>query len=315
MDVDFSNINILNLNGIEPYKYSSKFDNIKRFLACVLAVIQGCVVPLMINCFGNIFDYFVGYYLNLQLKNITKIKNDKILKEFVENMLIDKPNTASFEKKYPNIDVSTIKTDIKNSQYANYKLGGYHEFLTMDTISNGLNKYFTKLFIITIVSFIISFTFIYLLNNIASNVVIKIRSLIYKYIINESISWHEDKRNIKKIALDYNASLSTFEKGIGPNYGFIFLFQIIIIVCVIMPFLIELKFSIFVLLTFLITIVVGAIFYKGQSYYIFKIIEINSNISHYIYKKILPLIKTMTSYGVVVKDYDWIFTYEKGYIF
>ncbi|ORX77460.1 P-loop containing nucleoside triphosphate hydrolase protein [Anaeromyces robustus] len=312
--MDYSDINEINNLKIDPYKYASKFDNVKRYLAWTLAGIQGFAIPIIVNYFGNILNYFVAYNLNHQMKTITKINEDNILKELVECLLVEKPNTASFEKKYPTIDINTIKNDIKNSSYANYKLGEHHEFLTIDTISDGLNKYFLRLMIVAIASFIISFTFIYLLNNVASNITIKIRSLIYKSLLKKTVEWHEDKRNVKEYALDINSNLTNFEKGIGPNSGFYFLFDSIFLICLIMAFSTGTKLSFFLLLILILRGgIIVFIINKIQSHYISRIVDVNSDISQYVYKKTLPIIKTITSYGVVDKDFDWIFTYDKGY--
>ncbi|OUM65916.1 hypothetical protein PIROE2DRAFT_6987 [Piromyces sp. E2] len=189
------------------YKYSNKIEKVMIFFGAISAFIQGLC---------DILEILISIVLNLNLK----ILLENVLKSMVNAMVShDQQKILSFISEHPNIDYGKIYESFQKSQYGTYDLTSKDfTFNTMDEIMKRLYKIIILLLIIGVVAFVTGFLFYVLLNMTASRQSSRIRSLVYKSLLNQEIEWHE-KTSPGELSSRIISDTILIEDGIGSKVG------------------------------------------------------------------------------------------------
>jgi len=242
----------------------SKIDKIKSKFGIVLSIFNAFLILSIIYIIGEIVDIFISFALNRSMKNITKIDNDNILSELINETMSTKSksnSTSSFEKKYPNYDMNEIKNNINNSQFSKFKFGNNYEFKTVNTISDEFDKYFMYFTILAIVSIVFSFFIYYLYSNISLNQGNKLRSMVFQGYISEGLDFHKDNNNkpSKLVSNILNSSI-LIENTTGPVSAFSIQNKITRYISIIVALFVGFKLVLYIFLLFLLVILFLVLF-------------------------------------------------------
>jgi hypothetical protein len=82
-------------------------------------------MPTVVYYLGDVLEILISIVLNLNIKKITGIEDEDLLKSMVNMMSShDTQKIQEFQKKYPNIDFNKIYDSFHNSKYGSYDLIG-----------------------------------------------------------------------------------------------------------------------------------------------------------------------------------------------
>ncbi|ORX57903.1 P-loop containing nucleoside triphosphate hydrolase protein [Piromyces finnis] len=201
-------------------RYSNGVEKFMIFAGVICAFIQGLCMPLVVYYLGDILEILISIVLNLNIKKITGIEDENLLKSIIPDMLSRDPNKiANVIMKYPNLDFNKVYEGFQNSKYGTYDLTSKDfTFNTMDEIMDRLYKIIYLLLIVGAVAFITGFLFYYLLNISASRQSARIRSLVFKSLLNQEIEWHE-KTSPGELTSRIISDTILIEDGIGSKVG------------------------------------------------------------------------------------------------
>jgi ABC-type multidrug transport system fused ATPase/permease subunit len=198
------------------------------------------------------------------MKNITGIKDDDILKELWDKIIINKSgnvtsNIISFSQKYPEINLQKIMEQFQQSEYSSYNFSDSQSsfrYETMDTIFHKIYEFLIIYTIIGIVSFVASFLFNAFLTVSSSRQTTRIRSMAFRSLLKQEIAWHE-KTSPGELSSRIISDSILIEEGIGNKFGILLQNICTFVACFVMAFLIgwKLTLSMAIILPILIIVV------------------------------------------------------------
>eukprot|EP00833_Pecoramyces_ruminatium_P009467 jgi/Orpsp1_1/1183499/evm.model.c7180000085473.1 len=131
----------------------------------------------------------------------------------------DQQKIQNFLKEHPDIDFNTVYDSFKNSKYGSYDLSeDDFSFKPMDDIMHRLYNIIYLFIGVSVLAFVTGYLFTYLLNISASRQCTRIRSLVYKSLLNQDIEWHE-KTSPGELSSRIISDTILIEEGIGSKVG------------------------------------------------------------------------------------------------
>jgi len=137
---------VKNVSFFKLFKYASIKEKIMVCIGVLAAVLQGSTLPVIFYFLGDILNVLTSLVVNTTLKNITGIKDENTLGEFMD-IINSGPNQnfTDFSKNHPDINVQAIMKKYRDSYYNDYDLSSSKEnfeFRTMDEIFHDLYMVF-----------------------------------------------------------------------------------------------------------------------------------------------------------------------------
>ncbi|KAG4091930.1 P-loop containing nucleoside triphosphate hydrolase protein [Neocallimastix lanati (nom. inval.)] len=302
--ITFSGEKIENVSFSNLFKYANGKEKLMIFLGIINSIIQGCVLPTVIFCLGNMLDSFISLVINLAVKKITGINDENILKEIMDSFNSDNlANVERLQKTYPKINFDNLINSFKQSSYSGYNFSSSSnsfQFRKEEEIFNELNKIFIVIGIVSLISFLATYIYYSFLDISALRVTSKIRSLVFKSILKQDISWHE-KTNAGELSSRIISDTLLIEDGIGFKMGMIFQNITTFICGLLLAFITNWKLSLYMSGTFIvITSVVGIM--GGVLAKCTKKVQDSYGISGGIAQETFSQIRTVVSFGNEQKE-------------
>lgn len=207
-----------NINYFQLYKYVNGTDWVLLFIGIIFSVTLGWAMPFMIENMGDILNSFQSLVANINIKKVTNIRNDETLYNLINifnNYNRTENDLKNFANQYPDVNITKIFeifTTMLNINESRNKIA----FITRDKIWKEIMKYLYIYMFIGILSFIMGCISSSILTIFSTRQGIKIRTLSFKSIISQEISWHE-KNNPGEILTRLVGDVSLIEKGIGST--------------------------------------------------------------------------------------------------
>jgi len=189
-------------------------------------------------------DAFISYVINHAIKKDTEINNDSVLKELIDNLVSGNfANVGKLQTVYSNYDFNSFtNSTLDSSKYFNFPKSFI--FKTEEEILHSLNHSFTVIASLSLLAFVTTFFYYILLDVSATRQCTKIRSLVFRSILRQDISWHERTNPGELSSRIINDSL-LIEDGIGSKMGSLFQNLSSAVILIILAFVTDWKLSLY----------------------------------------------------------------------
>ncbi|KAG4101914.1 P-loop containing nucleoside triphosphate hydrolase protein [Neocallimastix lanati (nom. inval.)] len=222
-----SNVNeemVKNVSFFKLFKYASIKEKIMICIAVLAAVLQGSTLPTIFYFLGDILNVLTSLVVNITLKNITGIKDENTLGEFMD--IINSgpnPNFTDFSRDHKDINPQMVMEKYRDSYYNDYDLSSSKEnfkFRTMDEIFHDLYIVFIICIYLALFCFCCTFISNSFLNITSSRQSVRIRNLAFNSIMKQEIAWHE-KTNPGELSSRIISDSLLIEDGIGFKLAYL----------------------------------------------------------------------------------------------
>ncbi|ORY77838.1 P-loop containing nucleoside triphosphate hydrolase protein [Neocallimastix californiae] len=222
-----SNVNeemVKNVSFFKLFKYASIKEKIMICIAVLAAVLQGSTLPTIFYFLGDILNVLTSLVVNITLKNITGIKDENTLGEFMD--IINSgpnPNFTDFSRDHKDINPQMVMEKYRDSYYNDYDLSSSKEnfkFRTMDEIFHDLYIVFIICICLALFCFCCTFISNSFLNITSSRQSVRIRNLAFNSIMKQEIAWHE-KTNPGELSSRIISDSLLIEDGIGFKLAYL----------------------------------------------------------------------------------------------
>jgi len=193
------------------FRYAKISEKMMVFFGVIFSILQGCTMPLMMECLGEIINIFVSIVVNTTLKSITGVNDESTLENMIKSYNND-PQSIN------NVGLNQTMNSIKNSQYGNYDFSNGFSFKKKNDIYSNLYKQMIILAIVGVASFIFTYLFNIFFNISAYRQATKIRSLCFSSILRQEIGWHE-QTSPGELSSRIVTDAIIIEDGIGVKLG------------------------------------------------------------------------------------------------
>jgi len=215
---------VKNVSFFKLFKYASIKEKIMVCIGVLAAVLQGSTLPVIFYFLGDILNVLTSLVVNTTLKNITGIKDENTLGEFMD-IINSGPNQnfTDFSKNHPDINVQAIMKKYRDSYYNDYDLSSSKEnfeFRTMDEIFHDLYMVFIICICLAAFCFCCTFVSNSFLNITSSRQSVRIRNLAFNSIMKQEIAWHE-KTNPGELSSRIISDSLLIEDGIGFKLAYL----------------------------------------------------------------------------------------------
>ena len=173
---------------------------------------------------GDILNVLTSLVVNITLKNITGIKDENTLGEFMD--IINSgpnPNFTDFSRDHKDINPQMVMEKYRDSYYNDYDLSSSKEnfkFRTMDEIFHDLYIVFIICICLALFCFCCTFISNSFLNITSSRQSVRIRNLAFNSIMKQEIAWHE-KTNPGELSSRIISDSLLIEDGIGFKLAYL----------------------------------------------------------------------------------------------
>jgi len=205
------------ISYLNLFRYAERNEKIMIFFGVIFSILQGCMMPLMMECLGEIINIFISMVVNIAIKKITGVDDESTLEKVINlyntNKLGEHPSEI-------NLNLNKTLNILEESNYGSYNLTDGFSFKKRKDIYNELYKQMIYLVIVGLASFLFTYLYNILLNITAYRQATKIRSLTFKSILSQEIEWHEET-SPGELSSRIVTDAITIEDGMGMKLGLI----------------------------------------------------------------------------------------------
>jgi len=240
------------------------------------------------------------------MKRIIGIEDENILGEMMDIVSSRQfHRLRQFHKKYPDLDIEKMADDYAETEYFDFDFhasNGIFEFRKIRFIYEDLYKYLTILSIVGIVSFIGSFLYFSYLGISASRQTTKIRSLVYRSLMKQEISWHE-KTSPGELTSRIISDTLLIEEGIGVKVGTIIQYVCSFIGCFVVSFIKGWKLTLYMAIILPVLVIIVCIMGFFLKKYTKKVQDAHGEVNG-IAQEAFSQIRTIVAFGNEQKEID-----------